>query len=276
MIDSLKVLCDHFYIHMSLNTEMELPASRDTLLHFFELLRKNYPTMRNFRHQNSTEFLLEDDPTHEPHRWCVVERKRIGCGILAPESVAEAVTMYAQILDTATWALSLTPLDCESLDLIYGFDFACRGNPSKLLVDTLGLPSMLEPFGERDDGKHVLHYSPTITITDDDDPRTQIRLHFEAQDRLTRKMETEDEILTVFLTVRRYGCPDVTALEDFSTNSELSSGENTGNLLEKTLRHIATIAERIMDEYLVDAILSPIAQAASERNTESGESFADP
>lgn len=276
MMTHLNLLCDHFYIHMSLNTEMELPASRDTLLHFFELLRKNHPSMRNFRHQSPDKFLLEDDATQETHRWCVVERKRIGCGILFPESMNDAIAMHVQILDTATWALSLTPLDCESLDLIYGFDFVCRGNPSKLLVDTLGVPPMLEPLCECESAKQILHYSPAITIADDGDPRTQIRIHFETQNHLTQKTE-EDEILTVFLTVRRYGCPDSSALNRFSVADEKNpTRESTENLLGKTLRYIAACAERIMDEYLVDAVLSPIAQAVAEHNMESGESFADP
>ena len=31
---------DEFYVNMNLNTEMELPTSRDTLLHFFEAAPK--------------------------------------------------------------------------------------------------------------------------------------------------------------------------------------------------------------------------------------------
>ena len=39
-------LCDDFYVNMSLATEMDLPANRETVLHFFERVQKNYPTMR--------------------------------------------------------------------------------------------------------------------------------------------------------------------------------------------------------------------------------------
>ncbi len=41
-------LCDDFYVNMNLGTEMELPANRETVLHFFERVQKTYPTMRNF------------------------------------------------------------------------------------------------------------------------------------------------------------------------------------------------------------------------------------
>ena len=39
---------DDFYVNMNLSTEMELPASRETVLHFFERVQKTFPTMRNF------------------------------------------------------------------------------------------------------------------------------------------------------------------------------------------------------------------------------------
>ena len=41
-------LCDDFYVNMNLSTEMELPTSRETVLHYFERMQKKYPTMRNF------------------------------------------------------------------------------------------------------------------------------------------------------------------------------------------------------------------------------------
>src|SRR5687768_13515319 len=40
--------CDDYYVNMNLNTEMELPQTRETVLHFFEQVKKSYPTMRNF------------------------------------------------------------------------------------------------------------------------------------------------------------------------------------------------------------------------------------
>ena len=34
---------DDFYVNVNLNTEMELPTSRDTVLHFFEQMKKRFP-----------------------------------------------------------------------------------------------------------------------------------------------------------------------------------------------------------------------------------------
>ena len=37
---------DDYYVNMTLNTEMDLPQTRETVLHFFEQMRKQYPTMQ--------------------------------------------------------------------------------------------------------------------------------------------------------------------------------------------------------------------------------------
>jgi len=54
-------LCDDFYVNMNLGTEMELPTSRETVLHFFERIQKTYPTMRNFYCRDRGDFVLEED-----------------------------------------------------------------------------------------------------------------------------------------------------------------------------------------------------------------------
>ena len=39
-------LADDMYMNVNLATEMELPGHRETVLHFFECVRKKFPTMR--------------------------------------------------------------------------------------------------------------------------------------------------------------------------------------------------------------------------------------
>ena len=75
---------DEFYVNMNLNTEMELPSSRDTLLHFFEQLQKKYPSMRNFYSRERGEYVLEEDKDPGHYRWATVEPKRICSGYVNP------------------------------------------------------------------------------------------------------------------------------------------------------------------------------------------------
>ncbi len=45
---------DEFYVNMNLSTEMELPQSRESVLHYFEQIRRRYPKMQNFYSRKKT------------------------------------------------------------------------------------------------------------------------------------------------------------------------------------------------------------------------------
>ena len=48
------------------------------------------------------------------------------------------------ILELAPYMLSVSPLDCEALDLLYGFDFTYRGNHNQVMAEALGVSPALE------------------------------------------------------------------------------------------------------------------------------------
>ena len=52
---------DDFYLNMNLSTEMELPQSRDSILHYFEQIRRRYPKMRNFYSREKSDYFLEEE-----------------------------------------------------------------------------------------------------------------------------------------------------------------------------------------------------------------------
>ena len=52
---------DDFYLNMNLSTEMELPQSRDSILHYFEQIRRRYPMMRNFYSREKSDYFLEEE-----------------------------------------------------------------------------------------------------------------------------------------------------------------------------------------------------------------------
>ena len=54
-------LSDDFYVNLNLNTEMELPGSREAILHFFERMQKQYPSMKNFYSREKDEYVLEEE-----------------------------------------------------------------------------------------------------------------------------------------------------------------------------------------------------------------------
>jgi hypothetical protein len=240
--------CDDYYVNMNLNTEMDLPQTRETVLHFFEQVKKSYPTMRNFYGRERGEFVLEEDKDQGHYRWTSVEMRRVSSGYVNPNSVEEALKQHAQILDMIPYALSISPLDCESLNVMYGFDYTFRGNHNQLLVDALGVQPAFEKIAEIP-GATVLASEPSIQFALDEDCRLQCRLSVESRTTAyhVRTKEFPEEQLSVYFTARRYG--------------SLESGETFVGAMQK----LADTCRDVIDGYVVEHVLRPLQQAIAIR-----------
>jgi hypothetical protein len=239
---------DDFYININLNTEMDLPNTRETLLHYFEQVQKKFPTMRNFYNRERAEYVLEEEKDRGHYRWTTVEARRICAGHVNPNSVEEAMKLHRSIMDTVPYALSVSPLDCESLNVMLGFDFTYRGNHNQLLAETLGLAPAFERFAEMPSAK-IVSFEPSLQVALDGDCRMQCRLSFETRTSAyhVRTGDFPEEQLSVYLTARRYG--------------SFEPGEDLGEIVER----LGKVACEVVDEHVVDHILRPLQQAIALR-----------
>jgi hypothetical protein len=236
--------CDDYYVNMNLNTEMELPQSRETVLHFFEQVKKTYPGMKNFYSRERGEFVLEEDKDQGNYRWASIENRRISSGYVNPTSVEEAMKQHAYVLDLIPYTLSVSPLDCESLNVMYGFDYTYRGNHNQLLVDALGVQPAFEKLTEIP-GASILANEPSIQFALDEECRTQCRLSIETRTSAyqVRMKEFPEEQLSVYFTARRYG--SLEGDETFIT----------------AMKKLADTCREVIDGYVVENVLRPLQQA---------------
>ena len=236
-------LCDDFYVNMNLSTEMELPASRETVLHFFERIQKTYPTMRNFYCRDRGDFILEEDKDGGNYRWSTIEPRRVCSGFVNPESVDDAIQQHELVLDLAPYMLSVSPLDCEALDLLYGFDFTYRGNHNELIAEALGTGPAMDRILEVP-GSTVINCEPSITVALDEECRVQFRLSLETRTNAyhVRTGEFPEEQLSVYVTARQYG----------SLAAERTYVE--------TVRHLRQICEDMLENHVIDHVLGPLAR----------------
>ncbi len=240
-MDQYSSFSDDYYINMHLHTEMDLPQNRETVLHFFEQIRKQYPSMHNFYGRERGDYVLEEDKDNGNYRWVTLEPRRICSGIVNPASVHQATEQHAYVLDHVPHALSVSPLDCESLNVMFGFDFTYRGNHNQLLADALGITPAFEQLTEVTGGRVVSH-EPSIQVALDSDCRTQCRLSVESRTTAyhLRTGEFPDEQLSVYLTARRFGTPQ-------------SHASFMG-----TLRELTEVCCDIIDRFLIDQVLRPL------------------
>ena len=239
---------DDFYINMNLCTEMELPNNRETILHYFERLQKKYPSMRNFYSRDKGDFVLEEEKEKGRYRWASVETNRLCSGEVNPGSVEEALQMHRLVLELAPYMLSVSPLDCEALDLVFAFDFTYRGNHNELVAEALGISPALEKFLDAPNAR-IINSEPSITLALDSDCRVQCRVNVETRTSAfqIRTSEYPEDQLSVYLTARQYG-----SLEPNRSYAE-------------TLDSLGEVCMNMTQNYLVDSVLAPLARAIATR-----------
>jgi len=237
-------LCDDFYINMNLSTEMELPTNRETILHFFERIQKTYPTMRNFYVRDRGDFVLEEDKDRGSYRWCTIEPRRICSGVVNPDSLDEAMQQHMLVLELAPYLLSVSPLDCEALDLLFGFDFTYRGNHNQLVAEALGVSPSLDHLNDIP-GATVISYEPSLTFALDEECRLQFRVSVENRTNAyhVRTGDFPEDQLSVYATARQYGSLD----PDSNYND--------------TLTRLSKICHEMIDQHVIDNVLRPLARA---------------
>jgi len=239
-------LADDVYCNMNLNTEMALPASRETILGFFERIQKTYPTMRNFYTRESGDFVLEEDKEQGHYRWISIESRRICSGYVNPGSVESAMEQHKLVLELVPYMLSVSPLDCEWLDCMMGFDFSYRGNHDALVTEALGACPAFEGLIDIP-GSQVINLEPSITIALDDACRLQARLIVETRTNAyhVRRGDYPEEQISVYFSVRQYG--------------SLPPGAS----FEQTLTKLCEHNERLMNQFVVEQVLRPMKLAIS-------------
>lgn len=239
-------IADDYYINMHLNTEMQLPAGRETVLGFFERIQKTYPTMRNFHTRESGDFVLEEDKEQGHYRWVTIESRRICSGYVNPPSPAAAIEQHLLVLDLIPFMLSVSPLDCEALDLMLGFDFVYRGNHDALVAEALGFTPALESMLNIP-GAQPLNFEPSITMTLDEACRLQARLMVETRTNAyhVRRRDFPEEPISVFFTVRQYGSLPVQSS------------------YKEALQAISEKVDELMELHVVEQVLKPLQLAIS-------------
>ena len=236
-------ICDDFYVNMNLGTEMELPSNRDTVLHFFEQVQKKYPQMRNFYSRDKHDFVLEEDKDGGQYRWCSIESRRISSGHVNPASIDGAIAQHQSIHELVPYGLSVSPLDCEALDILYGFDFTFRGNHNQLVAEALGLSPALERLIELP-GSQAINYEPSITLALDEDCRMQCRVSIETRTNAyqIRTGDYPEDQISVYVSARSYGSLD------------------HGTTYVTALAQLNRVCEELLESHVVDNLLRPLAR----------------
>ena len=241
-------LCDDFGVYVYVNTKMDLPTGRETILHFFDRLRKSYPTMTDFDHRESGEFVLEEDREQGSYRWVTIENRRLCIGYVNPPEVEAADQLNEMVLEHAPYHLDCGPLDCEALDVLFAFDFLYTGNHDEVVAEALGMNTTLENLLQMP-GSRVLNYEPSLMLALEDGCRLQCRLSIETRTNAyqIRTGQFPEAPISVYFTVRQYW------------------GRQPYDSFGESYRNQRKLLQEMVDNHVVPAVVRPLAQTIGQK-----------
>jgi len=249
MTDSYSSLCDDFYLDMSINTELDLPVQRDTILTFFERIQKQFPSMGCFYRRENNEYCLEEDRNSGQYRWVSLEIDRIGSSVVNPSSLEEAYNQDRLILELIPYMLGVNHLDIDSLDVTFAMDFDYAGSHDEVIAEALLAQSAFNGFLDLPSAR-VIDFSPSMVVALSDDCRTQARMNVESKTSVVesgKQNRSSDDAISLSFTVRQY--PQTT--EKFNA---LKSFENQCRL-----------AEELMTEKIVPNFVLPLTNVIAQK-----------
>jgi hypothetical protein len=237
--------CDDFHTATRLFLKLDLGLQRETVLTFFDSVKREFPTMRKLRRREDGSLLLEEDETDDgARRWLRLEDSAIRLGHYNPPSPAEAHRLGQVVLKMAPYHLTLGDLDYDHLEVVLGFDLEYRGNHDQLVADTLLGDSPLAGLLAHDSVLHTIDAQPFLGVSVSESCDTQVYVEIKSRTSTyeVRTQHYEPQPLSVFVTVRRYwGFEEadslLTAHQDLTQRAEEWAAEKIVPLVVNPLAH---------------------------------------
>jgi hypothetical protein len=197
--------CSDFYINQKLALKMDLPEGREAVLDLFDRLRRSIPELDRLRRYDG-EFALESPERDRRYRWAAMRRTSIRSGDVNPDRLEDAYDLHRLILEVAPYYLSISPLDIDYLELVFGFDLEAETNRDEVVFDALfadgPLASLVDAGSDR-----FLDCQPIVGIALND--ACDLQAFFEVRSRGSASEASTGEFapepISVYLTIRRHG-----------------------------------------------------------------------
>lgn len=250
MNEGLGAVCDAFYISSRLFLKLDMPLERETVLHFFDRLRKDFPAVRRLRRRESSILLEEEADERGSRRWLRLDANSIRFGCFQPTDLDEVRRFGALIFEQAPYHLSLNGLDYDHLEMTYGFDLEYRGNHDQLVAETLFADHAGSGFLLGSHAAHIIDAQPYygIALTPECDMQAYVEVKSHTTTFEVRNTAFEGEPISVFLTIRKFW-----------------TGEPT-EALPGMLNTLFETADELASERVVPSFVNPLAAAIASRS----------
>ena len=243
MATSFGALCDDFYINQAIALKMDLPTERETLLHMFDRVRADQPSMTRFQ-RYPDELMLESPRRQGAYRWLSVRSNTLSSGCVNPETLDDAYDLHRLILKISPYHLSISPLDIEFQELMFGFDLDAEANHNEVVYNALFADTPLAALLDHP-GARPVDVQPIfgISLNEGCDLQAFFDVRTTTSNAQIRRGTYRNEPISILLTLRKLG--PVNGPDDLL--------EHFDELREQ--------AEKLASDRLVPHLLTPISRA---------------
>lgn len=241
--------CEDFYVNMRLGSQLNFPHQRDTVLHFFERVQKEFPHMTRFRKNENGEFNIEEDRNGDSYRWTSLESRRLSSGQVNPPSIEDSLKLHQFLLELAPYNLGVSPIEIDYLDVLFGFDLSFSGNHDEIVAESLFGDSPLTCLSE-EKGAKAVDFQPTVTVALSEDCRLQARIDVVTRTNSyqVRTGDFSDDVISIYLILRRYW------------------GDHPREPMEQLFAQMTRRAESLCENHIIPRILRPLSAAIASRS----------
>jgi hypothetical protein len=245
-MNSYASLCDDFGVSTYVHGKLEMPTSRETVLHFFEAVQKVFPKMTEFEKRAENDYMLEEDRDSGSYRWTSLDSRRLSAGFVNPPTLEDADGHNERILEIAPYHLDLGGMQTESMDVLYYFDFTYQGNHDEVVAEALTSGTPLEALTQVPAAR-MLHFQPTMMLALDEACQLQARLSIETRTNAyqVRTNNFPESPITVYFTVRQFW------------------GKQPFKTFVESYHNQRRVLDELVGTYVVPQVINPLAKAIS-------------
>ncbi len=239
MSESIRALVSDMYVNQKLSVKLDLPKNRETILDLFERVRREHPMMEHFKRYKE-ELALESSPGAFPHRWLAIKNNTVRAGEVNGESFRAAYDFHRRMLEIVPFYLSVSPLDIDTLELLYGFDLASGANHDAIVCEALFGGS---PFARIAEAPNATPSDCQPVMGLNLGNSTQAIIEVKTRSGSRSEAEGSPDPISVYLTLRRRG--PVRELKDVVEN----------------LSHLIAHGEEMLRSHLLPHVIQPLRRA---------------
>jgi hypothetical protein len=243
MTNSYGALCSDFYVNLKVGLKLDLPDDRQSILDLFDRIKRQHPALKHLKRFKS-EFALESNDAEGRNQWLALRRNTIRAGTVNTPELKDAYALHKTILEVAPFFLSLSALDLDYIEVLFGFDLETDANQNAIVHDAFYAGT---PLGDLIDIPNTkpMDIQPFLGVGLRED--MELQAYFEVKTRTgarqIRMGESTDDPISVYLTIRKYSPVD--DIKD----------------LVSTFEGMTVEAERLTESKVIPSLVMPLRDA---------------